>query len=492
MSLTRTSSCSYDEPSSHRASGHRQHDGIITNATAVDVGVLLEILENLLLGNALDLNAVRAIHGSLLRGDIISKPAHIEELTCQEELDQDVGLNLLQLLGNSRIGGPSDVDDGLDATRGANEEDGSPRYSDDAASDGPAVSIPTHMETVLATVDDWCFDAFKLDEVCQGHPLSTLAFYLFSRNGLIQKYDLEEVRLARFLRRIESGYPENPYHNRIHASDVLQGMQVQLTRGGLYAMLGEELALFAGYLAAVIHDYEHKGLNNDFLIRVNDELAMTYNDMSPMENHHVSSACRLMNERDYNFVRKLPREKRVRLRKLLIDMVLATDMKQHFSILSKFQAKLQIKLRSSSNLAPLFGTGNSLPHPREGGAATSSQIPITEDEQDRSLIMQVCLKVADVGHLSASWAVHHVWVSRLEEEFFRQGDREKALNLPVSPLMDRTRDGITKSQVGFFDIVALPLFYSWAAVFVDATPLVRSVEDNCNHWRALELARSIH
>ena len=32
----------------------------------------------------------------------------------------------------------------------------------------------------------------------------------------------------------------------------------------------------------------------------------------------------------------------VRLRRLLIDMVLATDMKQHFNILSKFQAKLQV------------------------------------------------------------------------------------------------------------------------------------------------------
>lgn len=34
-----------------------------------------------------------------------------------------------------------------------------------------------------------------------------------------------------------------------------------------------------------------------------------------------------------------------------------------------------------------------------------------------------------------------------------QGDREKANSLSVSPLMDREKNGITKSQVGFFDIV---------------------------------------
>lgn len=29
---------------------------------------------------------------------------------------------------------------------------------------------------------------------------------------------------------------------------------------------------------------------------------------------------------------------------------------------------------------------------------------------------------------------------------FRQGDQERALRLPVSPLMDRSKSGITKSQ----------------------------------------------
>ena len=36
----------------------------------------------------------------------------------------------------------------------------------------------------------------------------------------------------------------------------------------------------------------------------------------------------------------------------------------------------------------------------------------------------------------------------MEEEFFRQGDQEKLLGLPVSPLFDRDKPGLTKSQVG--------------------------------------------
>ena len=36
----------------------------------------------------------------------------------------------------------------------------------------------------------------------------------------------------------------------------------------------------------------------------------------------------------------------------------------------------------------------------------------------------------------------------LEEEFFRQGDLEKEAMIAVSPLMDRKKAGITKSQPG--------------------------------------------
>ena len=61
--------------------------------------------------------------------------------------------------------------------------------------------------------------------------------------------------------------------------------------------------------------------------------------------------------------------------------------------------------------------------------------------------VQVALKCADLGHLGSPREVHLKWVTLLEEEMFRQGDRERAAGYPVSPLMDRTKTGITKSQV---------------------------------------------
>lgn len=95
----------------------------------------------------------------------------------------------------------------------------------------------------------------------------------------------------------------------------------------------------------------------------------------------------------------------------------------------------------------------------------------------------MALKCADVGHLASPRHVHKKWVQYLEEELFRQGDREKANSLTVSPLMDREKNGITKSQVGFFDIVALPLFQSFAQALSDTAPMLEAVKDNYAMWR---------
>ncbi len=39
-----------------------------------------------------------------------------------------------------------------------------------------------------------------------------------------------------------------------------------------------------------------------------------------------------------------------------------------------------------------------------------------------------------------------------------------------------------RPQVGFFDIVALPLFQSFAQAFQEATPMLDAVKDNYAMW----------
>ena len=140
-------------------------------------------------------------------------------------------------------------------------------------------------------------------------PLSSFCFYLLKKQGLVNKFNIKESKLINFLKRIEQGYPDNPYHNRIHAADVLQSMHVIMTKGGLYPKYIDTFQQFAGYVSAMLHDFEHGGVNNDFLTRTRDMLAIRYNDKSPLENHHLSGSFFVFYHPDCNFLCDISKDK---------------------------------------------------------------------------------------------------------------------------------------------------------------------------------------
>ena len=109
----------------------------------------------------------------------------------------------------------------------------------------------------------------------------------------------------------------NPYHNRTHAADVLQTLHVLLHRGGLVPGYADPITLLACYLAAIVHDFEHVGFNNDFLVNSSDPLAVRYNDRAPMENHHLAAAFSLLARPEYNFLEGMPKADFNRIRKVL-------------------------------------------------------------------------------------------------------------------------------------------------------------------------------
>ena len=50
---------------------------------------------------------------------------------------------------------------------------------------------------------------------------------------------------------------------------------------------------------------------------------------------------------------------------------------------------------------------------------------------------------------------------------------QRAAGLPISPLMDRTKAGVTKSQTGFLKVVVLPLLTALVAVLPDTAPMLQ-------------------
>lgn len=151
---------------------------------------------------------------------------------------------------------------------------------------------------------NWQFDIFGFAEECKGKSLSLLGFHLYKQAGLIRDFNLDEAKLINFLQKVESGYTSaNPYHNGIHATSVLQMTHMLLHHGGVLKSGALSKAQFmSSYWSAIVHDYEHGGVNNDFLIKTADPLAIRYNDQSPLENHHCAAATGLLFHEQYQYI----------------------------------------------------------------------------------------------------------------------------------------------------------------------------------------------
>ena len=50
-----------------------------------------------------------------------------------------------------------------------------------------------------------------------------------------------------------------------------------------------------------MHDVDHPGNNNDYEKNSKSHLALLYNDISILENHHVSVAFRMLDKDELNF-----------------------------------------------------------------------------------------------------------------------------------------------------------------------------------------------
>jgi len=351
--------------------------------------------------------------------------------------------------------------------------------------DEDVVGLPAKMarlvKPMLATAaDSWEMDTLSLAELTDNKPLSTLGLHLFQHHGLTSLFNLDCAKLEKFLLLIERGYPvSNQYHNRAHGASVVHCMHCLLSHGGIatsasMALNGVEdpvrrqkLVTLAGLLAAVIHDYDHEGVNNDFLVKSSSERAIFYNDKSPNENHHVAAAWRVLQRPDCNFLENLTVKESRQVRGVVVDLVLATDMANHGELLKKFKA---VASSAGSKLSEAADSGDLVP----------------ASPQDALVALQLALKCADLGHLSLPWSSHMRWVQRLEEEFFTQGDQEVKLGMPASFLMDREKQGASDTQVGFFDFVVLPLFRELIKAFSSAQPMLSAVEANYQKWKDID------
>jgi len=270
-------------------------------------------------------------------------------------------------------------------------------------------------------------------------------------------------------------------HNRVHATDVLQGVFYLSThrvpccsrddndeeaseRGERTTVDGESMAahmsameLMALFTAAAMHDYDHPGRTNAFLVATDDPKAILYNDRSVLENHHAASAWSLLAHPDNYFIQHLDACETRRFRYLVLELILATDLKRHFSMV--------MELTSRKDTLDM------------------------REETDRLLACSMAIKMADINAPAKAHALHMAWTGRVLAEFYAQGDDERARGMPVSPYMDRHKPHVPTLQTSFIANMVRPLADAIHEAHLlpcdddDGQPqLIRHLRDNQAQW----------
>jgi len=303
----------------------------------------------------------------------------------------------------------------------------------------------------LLSPEAWSFDIFEYDLACQklpepgtGKSATLICYYLLEQHGVLDSLQIDRQRLLGWLTMIDDGYVRsNPYHNSLHAADVVANVDFFLRQPNLARLIGPTDVL-AALIAALMHDMAHPGVNNTFLEGTKHELAITYNDVSVLENHHVAAAFKLLKARELDWTKNMSLEDYKDFRETVIQMVLGTDMRAHFEHLTKFKSKL-----AGEGFANVNDSNNAA------------------GRKDMRLLLTIALHAADISNPAKPQPIATAWARRSMEEFFRQGDREAELGLPISPFMDRTKvplaATIVNCQIGFINVLVRPLLSEWAA-----------------------------
>ena len=249
-------------------------------------------------------------------------------------------------------------------------------------------------------------------------------FMMFSSTVLFD-LNMDDSKLICFLTGISHKYRQsNSYHNFQHAFFVTHRVFKLLTSSDIYPLT--QIEMLCLLVSAIAHDVDHPGTDNDFEINTFSDLSLTYNDISVLENHHAATCFRVARSgKDCDVFDFLAKGDFKHVRTNIIECILATDMKSHFSIIANVEQTEGLSL-----------------------------------EHNETMAMNLILHAADVGSLLTPVDAAMEWTDRVVREFQLQAARceEEGIQVPahMKDLVGRKRQA--RLQIDFIDYIVAPLW----------------------------------
>jgi len=294
----------------------------------------------------------------------------------------------------------------------------------------------------------WGWHAFDLLGVCD-EAMGLTAVKVFSESNRygFKEIDVRMEDLASFFCLLGLNYKTNPIHNELHAVDIFITTKYFLDNIKTLAKLPPK-DCFALLVAAASQGVCHPGVTNAYLVNTGDDLAVTYNDHSILENWHLAQTFRILKCFPRFFQNWNVGEKQ-KFRKTLVNCILGSDVLHHLEyqefVIANYKA---------------------------------------ETEEGRFGILPCLLHSAGISMIAKPTLIMKEGVDRTFEEFFAQGELEKKNNLPISPLCDKQKINIPETQIGFIRYLARPWFQLMLEkVSQEAfSAAVKHLEENERFW----------
>jgi len=219
-----------------------------------------------------------------------------------------------------------------------------------------------------------------------------------------------------------------------------------------------------------------------------------------LENHHCAAAFDLLNHSEYDVLECLSASERREVRRLMIASILATDMAVHFTLNTELQEMVQSARTRAGVASPVVAppvpsaslysrrsvriSGASL-GASQSAVASSPHAPLLLDiliDKDRFTVIKSLLHAADISNPVKPFELSKKWSDMVVQEFFEQGEREKAEGLPLSPNMDRQTTFQDELSLNFLDFIVGPFYFSLSPLIPKLHGVYRVMHENRNLW----------
>ncbi|CAK1541136.1 unnamed protein product [Leptosia nina] len=278
---------------------------------------------------------------------------------------------------------------------------------------------------------------------------------MFLECSLVEKFHIPYDVLCRWTLSVKKNYRPVKYHNWRHALNVAQTMFAMMKTGKMERFMSD-LEILGLLVACLCHDLDHRGTNNAFQTKTESPLAILYST-STMEHHHFDQCVMILNSESNNIFQALSPVDYKCVMRVVETAILSTDLAMYFKKKSKFLELVE-------------------------NGEFDWQSP-----EKKELLCGMMMTACDVSAIAKPWEVQHKVAKLVADEFFDQGDLEKLqLNQQPIAMMDREKkDELPQMQVGFIDMICLPLYKVLSDTFPWIQPLYTGTLENKQRWQDL-------